>query len=299
MLDRKDGTYIARFKVLQKCSSLEIHVTHKGRNVAKSPYRITSTTYSDKCNCPQSMEKWLLNNKCEQKYEQIKTDLHPFTKVIMSDVRKKVSKVFENRVKTTALCNYVILNSRIYRTCFGEHVGFNMFMDNLLQSLVKWVKLPDTEFYVNLGDWPLAKKGRISRVTGPLPIFSWCGSNDTFDIVMPTYELTESSLEAMERITVDVLSVQNTRTKWDEKETMAFWRGRDSRRERLKLIDISRAFPDMINASITNFHFYRDEEVNYGPVVKAVPFFEFFNVSHTVFVYADNERYKPEFFYFR
>lgn len=232
------------------------------------------------------MDKWLLNNKCEPKYEQIKSDLHPFSRISMSDVRRKVSKAFENRIKTIALCNYVILNNRIYRTCFGEYVGFNMFMDNLLQSLVKWVKLPDTEFYVNLGDWPLAQKARISRVTGPLPIFSWCGSNDTFDIVMPTYELTESSLEAMERITIDVLSVQNTRTKWDQKETMAFWRGRDSRRERLKLIDISRAYPDMINASITNFHFYKDQEVNYGPAVKAVSFFEFLNVGDTAF-YSD------------
>ena len=50
------------------------------------------------------------------------------------------------------------------------------------------------EFFVNLGDWPLVKLN-----TNPLPILSWCGSDDTLDIVMPTYDLTESTLETMGR----------------------------------------------------------------------------------------------------
>ena len=50
------------------------------------------------------------------------------------------------------------------------------------------------EFFVNLGDWPLVK-----LKTNPLPILSWCGSDDTLDIVMPTYDLTESTLETMGR----------------------------------------------------------------------------------------------------
>lgn len=58
------------------------------------------------------------------------------------------------------------------------------------------VKLPDIEFFVNLGDWPLEKRRASEK---PSPIFSWCGSNDTQDIVMPTYDLTESVLETMGR----------------------------------------------------------------------------------------------------
>lgn len=49
------------------------------------------------------------------------------------------------------------------------------------------------EFFVNLGDWPL------SSHKNKFPIFSWCGSNSTLDIVMPTYDITESSLENMGR----------------------------------------------------------------------------------------------------
>lgn len=57
--------------------------------------------------------------------------------------------------------------------------------------------LPDLEFFVNLGDWPLVSK----KVFGdkPLPVFSWCGSDETYDIVMPTYDVTESTLETMGR----------------------------------------------------------------------------------------------------
>lgn len=50
------------------------------------------------------------------------------------------------------------------------------------------------EFFVNLGDWPL-----VEHNTKPIPILSWCGSDETLDIIMPTYDLTESTLETMGR----------------------------------------------------------------------------------------------------
>lgn len=64
----------------------------------------------------------------------------------------------------------------------------------LFQIFVQ-VRLPDMEFFVNLGDWPLEKR-KSAEIH---PIFSWCGSNNTRDIVMPTYDLTESVLETMGR----------------------------------------------------------------------------------------------------
>lgn len=69
-----------------------------------------------------------------------------------------------------------------------------MFMDSILLSLARKVQLPDVDLFVNLGDWPLAPRNKKAY-----PIFSWCGSDDTYDIVMPTYEITESTLENMGR----------------------------------------------------------------------------------------------------
>lgn len=78
--------------------------------------------------------------------------------------------------------------------------GFSNCDDNP-GFLCEQVRLPDVEFFVNLGDWPLEKRRTTEKLH---PIFSWCGSNDTRDIVMPTYDLTESILETMGRYGVHV-----------------------------------------------------------------------------------------------
>lgn len=79
---------------------------------------------------------------------------------------------------------------------------------------------------------------------------------------------------------LDVLSVQgNTDLPWENKAEQLFWRGRDSRRERLDLIDISRKHPELFNVSITNFFFFRDQMDKYGPGQSHVSFFNFFKVN--------------------
>lgn len=76
-----------------------------------------------------------------------------------------------------------------------------------------------------------------------------------------------------------MLSVQgNIDLTWQEKIPKAFWRGRDSSRERLKLVDIAREYPDLFNVSLTNFFFFRNEEEKYGPKEKHISFFKFFDV---------------------
>lgn len=287
-LDRRDGVYIVRYKIVGVCWNVEIHIfyysNNKQKHVAKSPYRISGKVYSEKCRCPQEIDEWLRNYKCDSsydsnnKYEQISSDLKPFPRVNFTEFRPKLIKAYNNP-GSISICDYVIKSNQIYRKCHGQHTGFKMFSDTLLNALVRLVQLPDMQFMVNLGDWPLVKKGGLSRTHGPYPMFSWCGSDDTFDIVMPTYDLTESSLEAMSRVSIDILSVQNARNAWDEKKPIAFWRGRDARRERLKLIDIARENPELFNVSLTNFFFFRDEEAKYGPKTPHISFFEFFDVS--------------------
>ena len=44
-----------------------------------------------------------------------------------------------------------------------------MFSDAILLSVVGKVRLPDFEFVINLGDWPLEKK----KGKDALPIVSW------------------------------------------------------------------------------------------------------------------------------
>ena len=83
------------------------------------------------------------------------------------------------------------------------------------------------------------------------------------------------------RVTLDMLSVQgNSELQWDQKYNKSFWRGRDSRRERLNLIDLAKKHPDLIDAKITNFFFFRDEMEEYGGSSSSISFFKFFQVSH-------------------
>lgn len=58
------------------------------------------------------------------------------------------------------------------------------------------VKLPNMELIVNLGDWPLNKKGPNREL---LPTFSWCGSTDTWDIVWPTWDLMKATIMGLDR----------------------------------------------------------------------------------------------------
>ena len=167
-------------------------------------------------------------------------------------------------------------------------MGFAQFMDEILTSLLAKAYIPDLEFVANLGDWPLSDK----RTTPALPVISWCGSTDSNDIVVPTYELTESSLQMQGRITLDILSVLGKQSfKFDDKKGKLFWRGRDSNEHRLKLVRLSKNHSDIIDANLTNFFFFRDQMEELGPKAPYTPFFDFFeykyqlNIDGTVAAY--------------
>lgn len=78
---------------------------------------------------------------------------------------------------------------------------------------------------------------------------------------------------------LDMLSVQgNIKYRWPEKIPKVFWRGRDSNKRRLELIDISREHFELFNVSLTNFFFFRNDIEKYGPKTEHVSFFSFFDV---------------------
>ncbi|PSN36213.1 KDEL motif-containing protein 1 [Blattella germanica] len=272
ILDKKDGSFIVRYKMYHTCHNVKIHITYEGVHIA-------SPVYADGCYCPEkSFTKWMNDFGCETSFDQINTDLKAFPQVNFTDVRNAAIEKFDNP-RGMSMCHYAVKDNKIFRKCYGEYTGFKMFLDSILLSLARKVHLPDMEMLFNLGDWPLAHIERKPHI----PFFSWCGSDDSLDIVMPTYDITESTLECMGRVMLDMLSVQgNIEKKWEEKIEKAFWRGRDSRRERLDLIDIAREHPDLFNASLTNFFFFRDEEKLYGPKEKHISFFKFFNYKYQV-----------------
>ncbi|TRY91845.1 hypothetical protein DNTS_027194 [Danionella cerebrum] len=278
ILDRNDGSFLVRYRMYASYTDLHIDVLFEDKLVGKSPYVLKGAVYHELCDCPElDGELWEMNMHCPASFPQIDSDLSPFPRV---DPDRNANEIIQRFAKRNSLCHYTIKNNQVYIKTHGEHVGFRIFMDALLLSITRKVKLPDFEFFVNLGDWPLEKR-RVSQK--PSPIFSWCGSNDTQDIVMPTYDLTESVLETMGRVSLDLMSVQgHTGPAWEQKISKAFWRGRDSRKERLELVKLARANPTILDAAFTNFFFFKHDETLYGPLVKHVSFFDFFKYKYQI-----------------
>lgn len=271
-----DGLFILRIKTLEVCREIEINLKYKGKDLKHFPICVEAI-YPENCECKKEVADVLKNLKCDLD-EQIIEDLKPFKNVNFSNFRAFVRQNYE-KSRSAAVCNYVIKDGRIYRKCYGEYVGFKMFIDHILSHLIRKVKFPDMEFFVNLGDWPLIKKTKQEEV---MPMFSWCGSKNTHDIVIPTYDLTESTLNMLQKSILDIFSVQREKFKWNEKEEKAFFRGRDSRRERLELVTLAKTHPNLFNCTITNFFFYKDEIADYGPKVPHISFFEFFKFKYQI-----------------
>ena len=71
----------------------------------------------------------------------------------------------------------------------------------------------------------------------------------------------------------------------------AFFRGRDSRQERLDLVELSQKHSELIDAAITAYFFFKIDETKHGKKAEHVPFTEFFknkyqiNIDGTVAAY--------------
>ncbi|KAJ6667402.1 hypothetical protein lerEdw1_016523 [Lerista edwardsae] len=252
ILDRKDGSFIVRYRMYASYKNLKIEVQVNDKHMDKSPYFLKGPVYHENCDCPQEdSSAWMEEMSCPQTILQIQKDLSRFPTVDPDKIATEIPQRFGQR---QSLCHYTIKDNK--------------------------VRMPDVEFFVNLGDWPLEKKKSSQDIH---PIFSWCGSNDSKDIVMPTYDLTDSVLETMGRVSLDMMSVQaNTGPPWEEKNSTAIWRGRDSRKERLELVKMSRKYPEIIDAAFTNFFFFQHDESLYGPIVKHISFFDFFKYKYQI-----------------
>ena len=268
---------VVRYKLYYTCHDLQISVrTGDQLQVPGSPLNIPGPTQPDSCHCPvSSLDQWRHLNHCPAPSHQMRRDLERFRSGV--DMRRAVEEARRllSHGGSQCWCHYVVKGGEVYRQCYGQHTGFRMFWDSLLSWLVRRAVLPDTEIMVNLGDWPLMK-----RAEQEIPMISWCGSDHTTDMVLPTYELTEASIECMGRQSLDVLaSLSKNGVPWQEKTEKIFWRGRDSNKERLTLARMSKEYPDYINASLTAFFFFRDEETKLGKSPH-VPFYDFFNYKY-------------------
>ncbi|XP_012864931.1 PREDICTED: KDEL motif-containing protein 2 [Dipodomys ordii] len=205
-LDRNDGTFLMRYRLYDTVNEgLKIDVLYGDEHVAQSPYILKGPVYHEYCRCPEDPEAWQEVLSCPLEEPQIAEDFASFLSIDLQQMLREVPKRFGE--ERGAVVHYTILNNHIYRRSLGKYTDFKMFSDEILLSLARKVLLPDLEFYINLGDWPLEHR-KVKETPGPLAIISWCGSLDSRDIILPTYDITHSTLEAMRGVTNDLLSIQ-------------------------------------------------------------------------------------------
>ncbi|CAF1108853.1 unnamed protein product [Adineta ricciae] len=274
--DLNDGTYLFRFRLYESVKDLHLYIRFGNEDIE---HVIQDYVYSDGCYCPETnLTQWFDSFECSASRSQLRTDMKVFKTIDMKQVLEKATLKYFQHPQTYALCHYVIKNNKIYRKCYGEHTGFKMFSDAIFLSLSRKVMLPDVEFLMNLGDYPLSDTN-----DDPLPIISWCGSEQTYDIILPTYEITEATLQMLSRTTLDIFAMSTTRhLPWSKKISKGFFRGRDSCPERLDLVRLSRKHPDLLDANLTRMFFYRDQISEFEPFAPHVPMPEFFDYKYQI-----------------
>lgn len=113
ILDRKDGSFIVRYKLYETCYNFNIEITYHDEHVAGSPYNFNSTIFHDNCECPEeNFAKWSQDFQCRETYIQIERDLIPFTAVNLTVIRPKILALY-NKPASYSICNYVIKDNKV------------------------------------------------------------------------------------------------------------------------------------------------------------------------------------------
>ena len=82
------------------------------------------------------------------------------------------------------------------------------------------------------------------------------------------------------RVVLTTLTAQRTRgIPWDQRESRALFRGRDSNQARLDLVKLHRKNTELFDVGITAWFFFKHEEEVYGPKAERISFHDFFKVT--------------------
>ena len=169
----------------------------------------------------EKIDAWMSKNNCQDylsyHQDQLDYDFSKFDKIDLDSADKIYEDMKAGPGHGYAVCKYTVKDNEIHRSCAGQHTGFRMFSDEYLTTLARMFKLPDIEFMQNLGDWPLSFKNPTRHQRSEFPIVSWCGSDQNYDLVLPTYDYTRTVLQANTYSDFFFFESTNDNHPWDEK----------------------------------------------------------------------------------
>ena len=174
-----DGRLMFRYRLAESTrNDVTMHIEHKNKQVLQ--FEIEGPMYDEACNCPMELDEFYTAYNCPASFKQLDADLAHFESIDL-DMLKTAGD--NKKWRTEATIHYVIKDQQMYSKRLGTITDFKMFVDGMMHSLLRKVKVPDVEFVFNVGDWPIERD-----LAEPLPVFSWCGSNKTADIIFPTWD---------------------------------------------------------------------------------------------------------------
>ena len=110
VLDRRDGTFLIRYRLARPYEGLAIHVLAGGRPTADSPYRLPGPIYDEYTSCPQpDLDAWAAALHCPASYPQIDRDLAGFPEIELGGVAAAAAR------HRTATCHYTVKDNTIHR----------------------------------------------------------------------------------------------------------------------------------------------------------------------------------------
>lgn len=281
----------SEYIVYAPLTKVQISVWLDGRHIKGSPFRVDWN--ADGCSCPVTPAEFKEIYQCPAEIDKglqeglARYARRGFEEFMILEAAEKMKDI------NHAYIQYVVKDNKIYTKNHTEISGFKQFWDKAFLSLSNKVRLPDGEFLLNLGDWPLVRLNnpRHKDSSGQFfPMLSGCLDGESADIIIPTWVDTRYIFnEAIENI-LEVDAKSFSRGPFESKIPKLFWRGRDANAERLKLIELGRAHPADLDVGITNYFFFRDRERSLGraPYTDFLDFWKYkyiLNVDGTVAAY--------------
>ncbi|TKY70933.1 KDEL motif-containing protein 1 [Spatholobus suberectus] len=143
-----------------------------------------------------------------------------------------ISREMVERAKERAHFRLVVKKGRVYVEKYKKSIQtrdvFTMW--GILQLLRRYPgKVPDLELMFDCDDLPVIRTRdyRGSNFTGPPPLFRYCGSRWTEDIVFPDWSFwgwAEINIRPWEHLLKEI-EEGNRRIKWNDREPYAYWKG--------------------------------------------------------------------------
>ncbi|CAN1158803.1 Protein O-glucosyltransferase 2 [Linum perenne] len=201
---------------------------------------------------------------CPEYFRWIHEDLRPWA-------HTGITRETLESAKTTANFRLVILNGRAYVETFekGFQTRDTFTLWGLLQLLRRYPgKIPDLELMFDCVDWPVVRSENYTAPDAPPPppLFRYCGDNQTLDIVFPDWSFwgwAEINIKPWE-ILLGELKEGNTRTKWEDREPYAYWKGNpDVAETRLDLMKCNVSETQDWNARVYRQDWFKESQQGY------------------------------------